>query len=101
MRSTYDFNGGNEGMNARHFLDQLADDYNVTLDVRCTNMAYFASYNHWHTSPWHYNLDRIDNIVQETRTSTPDNPVADSVSLPTAPFCGASGRSVQRERSQG
>lgn len=33
MRSTYDRRGGNEGADASHFLYQLADDYNVTLDV--------------------------------------------------------------------
>ena len=33
MRSTYDRTGGNEGADASHFLYQLADDFNVTLDV--------------------------------------------------------------------
>ena len=33
MRSTYDRSGGNEGGDASHFLYQLADDDNVTLDV--------------------------------------------------------------------
>lgn len=33
MRSTYDRRGGNEGADASHFLYQLADDFNVTLDV--------------------------------------------------------------------
>ena len=33
MRSTYDRRGGNEGADASHFLHQLADDFNVTLDV--------------------------------------------------------------------
>ena len=30
MRSTYDRRGGNEGVDASHFLYQLADDRNVT-----------------------------------------------------------------------
>ena len=33
MRSTYDRAGGNERADASHFLYQLADDFNVTLDV--------------------------------------------------------------------
>lgn len=33
MRSTYDRSGGNEGADSSHFLYQLADDANVTLDV--------------------------------------------------------------------
>src|SRR5512139_957819 len=33
MRSTYDRRGGNEGADASHFLYQLAEDNNVTLDV--------------------------------------------------------------------
>jgi hypothetical protein len=34
MRSTYDRTGGNRGPDASHFLYQLADDRNVTLDVQ-------------------------------------------------------------------
>lgn len=30
MRSTYDRRGGNEGVDASHFLNQLGDDFNVT-----------------------------------------------------------------------
>lgn len=33
MRSTYDRQGGNERADASHFLYQLADDFNVSLDV--------------------------------------------------------------------
>src|SRR4029078_3482082 len=33
MRSTYDRFGGNEGVDASHFLYQEADDFNVSLDV--------------------------------------------------------------------
>src|SRR4051794_11803217 len=32
MRSTYDRFGGNEGVDASHFLYQQADDFNVSLD---------------------------------------------------------------------
>src|SRR5215468_9096418 len=50
MRSTYDRRGGNEGADASHFLYQLADDYNVALDVEGPGILYFARYNHWHGS---------------------------------------------------
>jgi hypothetical protein len=32
---------------------------------------YFARYNHWHGSPWHYEVDGRDFIVQETGTADP------------------------------
>src|SRR5437879_5753982 len=82
MRSTYDRRGGNEGADASHFLYQLADDYNVTLDVAGPGVLYFARYNHWHGSPWHYNVDGTDQLVQETSTTTPDKPVEGSMFLP-------------------
>ena len=34
LRSTYDPAGGNEGADAPHFLYQLADDFNVSLDLQ-------------------------------------------------------------------
>src|SRR2546426_4739234 len=82
MRSTYDRRGGNEGADASHFLYQLADDFNVTLDVEGSGILYFARYNHWHGSPWHYVVDGIDHVVKETSTADPTRPVADSVFLP-------------------
>src|SRR5258706_15834822 len=42
MRSTYDRRGGNEGADASHFLYQLADDRNVTLDIQGPGILYFA-----------------------------------------------------------
>lgn len=71
MRSTYDRSGGNEGADASHFLYQLADDFNVTLDVEGPGVLYFARYNHWHGSPWHYEVDGEDFIVRETATADP------------------------------
>src|SRR5438876_1202075 len=56
MRSTYDRSGGNEGADAGHFLYQLADDRNVTLDVEGPGVLYFVRTNHWHGSPWHYEI---------------------------------------------
>lgn len=82
MRSTYDRKGGNEGVDASHFLYQLADDRNVTLDVEGPGVLYFARYNHWHGSPWHYTIDGNDHILQETTTADPTRPVENSVFLP-------------------
>src|SRR5687768_702329 len=66
MRSTYDRTGGNRGPDASHFLYQLADDHNVTLDVHGAGVLYFARYNHWHGSPWHYVVDGLDHLIRET-----------------------------------
>jgi hypothetical protein len=82
MRSTYDRRGGNEGADASHFLYQLADDKNVTLDVQGPGVLYFVRYNHWHGSPWHYEVDGIDHLVQETTTANPNQPNPNSVFLP-------------------
>lgn len=82
MRSTYDRTGGNRSADASHFLYQLSDDFNVTLDVQGSGILYFARYNHWHGSPWHYEVDGVDHIVQESSTPDPLNPVQGSVFLP-------------------
>lgn len=84
MRSTYDRRGGNEGADASHFLYQLADDRNVSLDVQGPGVLYFARYNHWHGSPWDYEVDGIDHTVQETSKANLNQPVPDSVFLPPA-----------------
>jgi hypothetical protein len=86
MRSTYDRSGGNEGADASHFLYQEADDFNVTLDVEGPGILYFARYNHWHGSPWHYEVDGTDHIVQESSTAKPNRPVKGSVFLPEKLF---------------
>ena len=87
MRSTYDRRGGNEGADASHFLYQNADDFNVTLDVEGhPGVLYFARYNHWHGSPWHYVVDGVDTIVKETSTADPNKPVAGSTFEPKALF---------------
>jgi hypothetical protein len=86
MRSTYDRTGGNEWADASHFLYQLADDYNVTLDVEGPGVLYFVRTNHWHGSPWHYNVDGLDHIVQESSTADPLRPIANSVFLPESAF---------------
>ena len=86
MCSTYDRRGGNEGADASHFLYQLADDNNVTLDIEGPGILYFARYNHWHGSPWHYVVDGMDHLIRETSTSDPNKPAENSVFLPTEAF---------------
>ena len=86
MRSTYDRRGGNESADASHFLYQEADDFNVTLDVESPGVLYFVRYNHWHGSPWHYEVDRRDRIVEETSTADPLHPAQGSVFLPERSF---------------
>lgn len=86
MRSTYDRTGGNRTADASHFLYQEADDFNVTLDVAGRGVLYFARYNHWHGSPWHYEIDGTDRLVQESSTADPENPREGSVFLPEALF---------------
>jgi hypothetical protein len=82
MRSTYDRRGGNEGADASHFLYQGADDFNVALDVAGPGILYFVRCNHWHGSPWHYEVDGTDHMVEESSSATPTRPVPDSVFLP-------------------
>src|ERR1700691_1706004 len=82
MRSTYDRSGGNEGADASHFLYQLANDFNVSLDVEGPGVLYFARYNHWHGSPWHYVVDGADHIIEESSTVDPLHPAENSIFLP-------------------
>ena len=86
MRSTYDRSGGNEGGDASHFLYQLSDHFNVTLDLAGPGIVVFSRFNHWHGSPWHYAVDGNDYIVQESTTSHPNHPVPDSIFLPSSAF---------------
>ena len=86
MRSTYDRRGGNESADASHFLYQLADDFNVALDIEGPGVLYFARYNHWHGSPWHYVIDGTDFLLQETSTANPNQPVEGSTFLPERLF---------------
>jgi hypothetical protein len=86
MRSTYDRGGGNEGADASHFLYQLADDFNVALDVEGSGVLLFSRYNHWHGSPWHYVVDGNDHLIMEGSSADPLNPNPDSTFLPQKPF---------------
>jgi hypothetical protein len=89
MRSTYDRSGGNDHGDASHFLYQLAEDYNVTLDVEGPGVLYFVRTNHWHGSPWHYTVDGLDHRVEESSTADPLHPVSESVFLPQSAFPSA------------
>lgn len=86
MRSTHDRTGGNESADASHFLYQESKTFNVTLDVEGAGVLCFARYNHWHGSPWHYEVDGRAHLVQETSSADPTKPVAGSVFLPEALF---------------
>ena len=86
MRSTYDRRGGNEAADASHFLYQLADDDNVTLDVEGPGVFYFARYNHWHGSPWRYVVDGREQIVKETSSADPLHPAPGAVFEPRELF---------------
>lgn len=86
MRSTYDRTGGNHAADASHFLRQDAEDRNVTVDAEGPGILYFVRTNHWHGSPWHYLIDGVDHVVEESSTADPSNPVAGSVFLPTDVF---------------
>ena len=74
MRSTYDRDGNNRGADASHYLYQENDTFNVTLDVMGPGILYFKRTNHFHGSPWHYEIDGTDLIVKETATLTPTKP---------------------------
>ncbi len=83
MRSTYDRSGGNEGADASHFLYQEAEDFNVTLDVEGPpGVLYFARYNHWHGSPWHYEVDGTRFTIRESSKADPLHPKPGAVFLP-------------------
>lgn len=73
MRSTYDRQGNNRTADASHFLYQESDEFNVSLDVKGPGVLYFKRTNHWHGSPWHYEVDGEDFIVKETSTADPVN----------------------------
>ena len=86
MRSTYDRSGENEAADASHFLYQLSDSFNVTLDLEGPGILYFARFNHWHGSPWHFQVDGTDYIVEESSTPDPTHPMDSSSFLPERLF---------------
>jgi hypothetical protein len=62
MRSTYDRRGGNQGVDVWHFLYQLSDDFNVTLDLQGPGILVFSRFNHWRGSPWRYVADGNEHL---------------------------------------
>jgi len=86
MTSTYDRRGANEAADASHFLYQLADDRNVSLDLMGKGVLAFKRTNHWHGSPWYYTVDGREYVVQESSTADPDHPVENSVFIPQEQF---------------
>ncbi|MCB0687564.1 MAG: DUF2961 domain-containing protein [Saprospiraceae bacterium] len=71
MRSTYDRTGNNRRADASHYLYQESDTFNVALDVENPGIIYFMRTNHFHGSPWHYEVDGHDFLVKETATDDP------------------------------
>ena len=46
-------------------------------------ILYFARYNHWHGSPWHYEVDGTDHVVtRDAAPPTRNHPKPNSVFLP-------------------
>jgi hypothetical protein len=86
LRSTYDRTGRNNTADASHYLYGEGDDFHVTLDVEGSGVLYFVRANRWHGSPWHYEIDGRDHVVQESTTPNPLEPLDDSVFLPQAAF---------------
>lgn len=86
MRSTYDRSGGNEGADAGHFLYQERDDFNVTLDIAGSGVLCFVRYNHWHGSPWFYEVDGVCHKIWESSTADPEHPAENSVFFPEGLF---------------
>jgi hypothetical protein len=78
MRSTYDRDGLNRTADASHFLYGENPSFNVTLDIIGRGILYFVRTNHWHGSPWHYEVDGIDHVLRETSTTNPDHPSPES-----------------------
>jgi hypothetical protein len=85
MRSTYDRAGGNASSDASHFL-RATSDRAVPLDIAGVGVLQFSRFNHWHGSPWHYLVDGVDTVVQETDTANPSAPTANSTFIPANVF---------------
>src|SRR5690606_2110915 len=75
MRSTYDRTGGNLAADASHYLyaepGDVTDMWAVPLDEVGPGCLYFKRTNHWHGSPWNYEVDGRRQIVEDTATAGP------------------------------
>jgi hypothetical protein len=85
LASTYDRAGGNEGVDASHFLRQEQAAF-IALETLGPGILSFVRTNHWHGSPWHYAVDGQDYVVQESSTRDPERPVTGSVFEPEQAF---------------
>jgi hypothetical protein len=86
MRSTFDRAGGNEAVDASHFLYQLSDTFNAALDIEGSGILMFERFNHWHGSPWQYVIDGKTHILAESSTADPNHPLEQTTFIPAAPF---------------
>ena len=86
LRSTFDRTGHNNTADASHYLYQLAENFNVTLDVEGSGVLYFVRTNHWHGSPWHYEIDGVDHWSRNRRRAIRRGNSTRAVFLPKAPF---------------
>lgn len=71
MKGTYDRTGFNKGANGGYFLYQESDTFNTVVDERGCGCLYFVRSNHFHGSPWHYEIDGEDFILKESGTDDP------------------------------
>ncbi len=71
MKSTYDRSGFNKGANGGFYLYQESDTFNAVMDERGSGCLYFVRSNHFHGSPWHYEVDGEDFILKESGTDDP------------------------------
>jgi hypothetical protein len=86
MRSTHDPLGGNASADASHFIRRDAAGLSVPLDLHGPGVLTFVRHNRWHGSPWHYQVDGHETVVQETSSATPDTPISGSVWEPADAF---------------
>ncbi len=71
MKATYDRTGFNRGANGGFYLYQESDTFNTVVDERGSGCLYFVRSNHFHGSPWHYEIDGEDFLLKESGTDDP------------------------------
>jgi hypothetical protein len=86
MRSTHDPAGYNEAADASHFIARDTAGLSLALDLAGPGVLAFVRHNHWHGSPWHYQVDGHETVVQESSTPTPNTPVDGSIWQPASAF---------------
>jgi hypothetical protein len=84
MRSSADPEGGNPDTN--NFVRAEAPDRLTLLDVAGPGVLVFTRANHWHGSPWSYVVDGAEQVLTDTSTADPTQPLAQSVVMPTELF---------------